>query len=195
VPEFRWWEILQRAGPGFVDFALLPTNLEADLKEARFRGFSASEIEPGGRVTPSGERIEWETVRPHSNDLPFLCADITPRSLRVPEGDVRNHPNGALGIARLTVAVRDLPASIEHYRAVLPEGLSGGGPHSAEFSCGAAIIELKQPMADAPTDDALASHLDQRGEGLFAVSLRGVRDRKPFDPALTKGAPLDTLPR
>ena len=59
VPEFRWWEILQKAGPGFVDFALLPSNLEADLKEARFRGFVASEVEPGGRITPSGERAEW----------------------------------------------------------------------------------------------------------------------------------------
>ena len=196
VPEFRWWEILQKAGPGFVDFALLPSNLEADLKEARSRGFAGGEIEPGGRITPSGERAEWQTLRPHSNDLPFLCADISPRSLRVPEGDARNHPNGALGIARLTVAVRDLPTSIENYRALLPEGWSSSGPNSAVFFCGAAIIELKQPTTGGvPADDALASHLDQRGEGLFAVSLRGVRDRKPFDPALTKGAPLDALPR
>jgi hypothetical protein len=31
--------------------------------------------------------------------LPFWCGDVTPRSLRVPEGAHRQHANGVQGIA------------------------------------------------------------------------------------------------
>ena len=49
------------------------------------------------------------------------------RGLRVPEGEVRRHPNGATGIAGVTVAVADVEASLARYRAFLgPDAVSGG---------------------------------------------------------------------
>lgn len=127
-PEERWWRELDAHGDGLVDFALLPQDLQAVLDQARARGLSdITGPLPGGRVRPDGQRVAWHTARQGQHDLPFLCADLTPRGLRVPEGEVRRHPNGATGIAGVTVAVADVEASLGRYRAFLgPDAVSGG---------------------------------------------------------------------
>jgi catechol 2,3-dioxygenase-like lactoylglutathione lyase family enzyme len=191
VPEFRWWQTLQKAGPGFVDFAVLPANMERDLGEAKARGFQAGPIEPGGRVTPEGKRAEWQTARPLTSDLPFLCGDISPRTFRVPEGPVRDHPNGVLGIAKITVAVSDLAKSTERYKALLPQSaVQGGNGAATRFLCEPGMIELREPKRGAPEAAELANHLDKRGEGPFSISLRSAQGSEYLDPALTHGAKL-----
>lgn len=191
VPGFRWWEIVQKAGPGFVDFALLPAKMEADLEEAKARGFQSGPIEPGSRLTPEGRRAEWQTARPSASDLPFLCGDMTPRSLRVPEGEVRDHANGALGIAKITVAVFNLYTSTKRYKALLPQNaVQGENGSVSRFLCEPGIIELRKSKAGVPETAELASHLEKRGEGPFSVSLRSSRDAKDLDPTFTEGARL-----
>jgi catechol 2,3-dioxygenase-like lactoylglutathione lyase family enzyme len=121
-PEERWWCQLDAHGDGLVDFALLPPDLPAAVTQAQDRGLAdITGPLPGGRVRPDGERVAWQTARQARHDLPFLCADLTPRALRVPEGQVRRHPNGALGIAEVAVAVADVQASLQRYRAFLGE--------------------------------------------------------------------------
>src|SRR6478609_6732034 len=80
---------------GLVTYALLPTDIEADIQAARGRGLLLYGPFPGGRLRPDGHRIEWQTARPLTNDLPFLCGDVTPRDLRVPSGSAHEHENGA----------------------------------------------------------------------------------------------------
>ncbi len=193
VPGFRWWELLQKAGSGFADFALLPQNMQADLEEAKSRGFAAGPIEPGSRVTPEGQRAEWQTARAPTSDVPFLCGDTTPRKFRVPEGSVRDHANGVLGIAAITVAVSNLETSKERYRTLLPAGLvkDKSGAHSARFLCEPGMIELRQPAAG--TSDALAKQLETRGEGPFSVSLRAPKQIGDLDEKLTCGARLQIV--
>src|SRR5262249_34074983 len=141
VPGFKWWEVLQKAGSGFADFALLPANMERDLEEAKARGFQSGPIEPGGRVTPEGKRAEWQTARPPTSDLPFLCGDISPRPFRVPEGPVRDHANGALGIAKIVIAVADLARSSQRYKALLPQSaVQGENGSTARFLCEPGMI-------------------------------------------------------
>ena len=119
-PDERWWRELDAHGDGLVDFALLPQDLPAVVARARARGLTdITGPLPGGRVRPDGERVEWQTARQAHHDLPFLCADITTRSLRVPEGELRRHPNGAKGVEEVTVAVADTKASLARYRAFL----------------------------------------------------------------------------
>src|SRR5256885_378208 len=124
APEERWYRTLRDHGEGLVDFALLPQSTAQALAEARGRGLDTL-VGPvdGGRVRPDGAQLLWQTARHATPDLPFLCGDVTPRALRVPEGSVREHPNGALGVASLTVAVHDLDASLDRYRALLGPGL------------------------------------------------------------------------
>jgi catechol 2,3-dioxygenase-like lactoylglutathione lyase family enzyme len=191
APGFRWWEVLQKAGPGFVDFALLPGKMEKDLEEAKSRGFVSGPIEPGGRVTPQGKRAEWQTARAPTSDVPFLCGDISPRPFRVPEGDVRDHANGVLGIAKISVAVSNLSKSTERYRALLPGStVKGENGSVARFLCEPGMIELREPVRGAPDAAQLAFYLEKRGECPFSVSLRAAQDSEALDPALTQGAKL-----
>ena len=104
---------------GIVTYALLPDNIEATVEEARARGLDMVGPRPGGRERPDGTRLEWKIAAPLSHDLPFLCADVTPRELRVPGGEAHSHANGAVGIADLWVKVDDLEASTTRYTALL----------------------------------------------------------------------------
>ncbi|HYF64342.1 MAG TPA: VOC family protein, partial [Herpetosiphonaceae bacterium] len=151
--EHPWWRMGQRAGEGLVDYALLPGDTAADIAAARARGLDISGPTPGGRLRPDGNRVEWDIGRPAAAALPFLCGDRTPRSLRVPEGAARRHPNGALGIAGLTVAVADLAAAVEEYGALLgggalaapPAVVAGLGISAAALRLDSALITLVSP--------------------------------------------------
>lgn len=127
-PDERWWRELDAHGDGLVDFALLPQDLPAAVAQAQARGLAdITGPLPGGRVRPDGKRVAWQTARQTHHDLPFLCADITPRVLRVPEGELRRHRNGARGLSEVTVAVTDVPASLARYRALLGDEAVQGG--------------------------------------------------------------------
>lgn len=150
APGERWWQLLQRRGQGLVDFALLPASTAGTVAEAARRGLALQGPLDGGRLRPDGERLRWQTARPPSSDLPFLCGDLTPRALRVPEGDARVHPNGALGVASLAVAVHDLEASRARYQALFGEATpvgraeqppGEGGPH-ALIALGDSVLRL-----------------------------------------------------
>lgn len=200
APADRWWQLLQQHGEGIVDFALLPPGTATTVAAAQARGLALTGPLDGGRVRPDGEQLRWQTARPPSHDLPFLCGDLTPRALRVPEGEARVHPNGALGVASLSIAVHDLPASLARYRALLGEPPQGAPashasaavdlPHSdvqvALVRAGAATLVLTAPRGN---DGALARHLATRGEGPYALVLAGAQGAAPaVDPALTHGA-------
>lgn len=203
APADRWWQLLQQHGEGIVDFALLPPGTATTVAAAQARGLALSGPHDGGRVRPDGEQLRWQTARPPSHDLPFLCGDLTPRALRVPEGDARVHPNGAIGVASLSIAVHDLPASLGRYRALLGEPPQGAPashasaavdlPHSdvqiGLVRAGASTLVLSAPRGG---EGALARHLATRGEGPYALVLaRGTGGSAPLlDPALAHGAPL-----
>lgn len=118
APEHRWWQHTQY-GEGPIDWALLPSDIARDIATAQQRGVGYRGPIAGGRLRPDGQELRWQTGLAPSADLPFLCADVTPRTLRVPQGKSQQHANGAQGIARITVTVRDMEASTGHYRSLL----------------------------------------------------------------------------
>jgi catechol 2,3-dioxygenase-like lactoylglutathione lyase family enzyme len=203
APQRRWWNVGQRHGDGFVDYALLPSSVGAVIDAAHGRGLQYDGPQEGGRVRPDGARLEWQTGRPQTSDLPFLCGDITPRDLRVAEGAVREHANGVRGVASLTVAVEDLKASVQRYRALLgfgategrPVALPGLGAVSATVSIGDASVVLLSPAhvdATSVTAEgaALRRQLATRGEGVLGVALRadGHAESRVLDRDRTHGA-------
>lgn len=196
-PDFRWWRVLQDAGPGFVDYALLPNDIEADVAAAQRRGLDFESPVPGGRATPQGENLAWKTARSPKSDVPFFCGDVTPRALRVPEGAVRTHANGAIGVSALTIAVRNLRESTRRYAALLGveprAGLAvpGLGVDLAVFDIEATKLVL---AAAADKSGAIGAHLETRGEGPFAVALRGTSGQSPLSLARTHGARLEAAP-
>ena len=176
APEERWWQQLQAHGEGLVDFALLPSETGAVVAAAQGRGLDYEAPYEGGRLRPDGAQLRWRNARAHTQDLPFLCGDLTDRALRVPEGAARVHPNGAAGVARLEVAVHDLQASLARWRALLGEGAdigpvrasADGSAHQATLRLGATELVLAVP-ADATSP--LARRLATRGEGPYAIGL------------------------
>lgn len=159
-PDERWWRVLAAHDDGLVDFALLPRDIVATVDAARARGLTGlTGPHPGGRVRPDGAQLQWQTARQATHDLPFLCADVTPRALRVPEGEARHHRNGAIGIAGVTVSVANLQETLARYRAFL-------GPESVEDEevvlAGARIRFVEHPRRP-------------RGEGPGGVDLRYAR--------------------
>lgn len=178
-PEFRWWRVLDQGGDGLVDFALLPGDIAADVAAAKARGLGLEGPTDGGRVRPDGERLEWRTARAATSDLPFLCGDVTPRRLRVPEGDVRRHANGALGIAGIEVAVADPAASAMRYGALLGVAATPDAP-----------IELGEGQSVGLVGpDRAAAALADRGEGPVSLTLRIAPGRTTgdLDPGRTQG--------
>lgn len=193
APEERWWRVLQAHGEGLVDFALLPGDTAAAITAARGRGL-ATITGPldGGRVRPDGQSLQWLTARQASHDLPFLCGDVTPRHLRVPEGEARQHANGVRGVAALHIAVQDLPVSVARYRALLgphtPVTVLPPGPaaelQQAVFELGPTRFTLVGPTPATPPGHALRTRLATRGEGPSQFTLTG--------PAQTPHRSLDT---
>lgn len=184
-PDSRWWRVLDRAGEGFVDYALLPGAVDAEVARANAGGLDLEGPFDGGRARPDGAVLRWQTARSPRPDLPFLCGDLTPRGLRVPEGDVRRHANGVSGVAEVQVAVEDARASARRYSALLDAAPVWDGAQ-ARFTLGGTVLRL------VPRDagDEAARALDARGEGPLAVRFRSTGPATELDAAWSHGARL-----
>jgi catechol 2,3-dioxygenase-like lactoylglutathione lyase family enzyme len=204
-PAHRWAAAAEQGREGFIDFALLPGSVAAVVDAARNRGLAYQGPIDGGRLRPDGERLQWQIGTPPTLDLPFLCGDVTPRSLRVSEGDVRIHANGVKGVATITVAVADLDASLARYGALLgpaavqgasPVAMPGLGLQVALLPLATVTLVLAAPGPDLHGGHAVRTVLAQRGEGVLGLALRrqgsGVAVALPLE--RTHGAAFEIFP-
>jgi catechol 2,3-dioxygenase-like lactoylglutathione lyase family enzyme len=192
-PAHRWAAAAEQGREGFIDFALLPVSVAAVVHAARSRGLAYQGPIDGGRLRPDGERLKWQIGTPPTPDLPFLCGDISPRSMRVREGDVRMHANGVKGVASITVAVANIDASLTRYGALLgpaalqsahPVAMPGLGLRSVSLPLAAVTLVLAAPGPDSHDGHELRAVLAQRGEGVLGLALHRQGD-----------APAVALPR
>jgi len=198
-PSHRWGAHAARGHSGFVDFALLPGSVGQVVAAAAARGLAYQGPLDGGRLRPDGERLVWQIGTPPAPELPFLCGDITPRALRVPEGALRQHPNGVTGVASMTVAVADLETSLARYAALLGQPgerlpLTGLGLQQARLQLGAASLLLVGPGADAhgPAAQALHTALGGRTAGVVGLALHGAAAAS-LSLTKTHGAPIEVI--
>lgn len=209
APEHRWWrhaENTARASEGLIDFALLPTDIEKDIAAARQRGLDYKGPIPGGRQRPDGVEIRWQTGQPLTSDLPFLCGDVTPRTLRVPSGPAWVHPNGITGIDAVIVIVRDVVESGERYQALL-----GSEVHDLTVDevavvkkGGDQVLTNFKELALGPSKIILADTVNSQGQindeilkvygggGPFSLRFKAPQS-VTFDEKLTGGAKFTTL--
>ena len=166
---------------GLVDYALVPDADDAtrQIAEARARGLEIDGPFPGGRTRPDGQRVAWQFGFPHDQSLPFLCADTTSRQLRVPEGDVRTHANGALAIASVTIEVPDLHVASRRYGQLLGDDPAREAEGQAVFSAGTSIV----------------LHQRQAARGPMQVTLEVAEGKAvgPLDRRLTEGVEIDLV--
>ena len=171
-PAERWYNVLREHGEGLIDFALFPEDVPRAIDEARERGLSLTGPIEGSRLRPDGMRIEWRTARQTTFDLPFLCGDVTPRELRVPTGAVRDHANGARGIAGLRIAVHDLQRSLAAYGALLG-------------------TRLREPLIEMGATQLVLEERTGAREGPCGVRIATAHPSHGLDPALTHGAAIE----
>jgi catechol 2,3-dioxygenase-like lactoylglutathione lyase family enzyme len=192
APEHAWWRHTT-VGEGLIDFALLPDDINAVIGGAQERGLPFEGPFPGGRLRPDGQAIAWHIGRPPTSDLPFLCADVTSRELRVPTGAAQQHANGVIGIADVIVAVADLQASAVRYQALLgadtpvalPDDDSISDHYIARFALGASTVTLVGPQSSVPIEETLRTQLADRGDGLYGLMLK-LNGSMPITPDLER---------
>ena len=186
APTHTWWKY-QAIGEGLIDFALLPSSIEADMQAARERGLELLGPTAGGRARPDGITLSWKTGRALTGDLPFLCADMTARELRVPSGAAWQHANGVLGIAELGIAVADVETSLTRYIALLGREPEHDG-HT--FILAETRLRLLSPRDDA--SGKIQAHIQAYGEGPFGLTLRSMphASNGAFDVESTHQVPI-----
>ncbi|MEM5342164.1 VOC family protein [Paraburkholderia azotifigens] len=199
-PGDAWQRTLEAHGEGLVDFALTTQDLNDVFARARSNGIEMGGPIAGSRTTPEGVVLQWQTGRPASRELPFVCLDITARAERVPTGDVRIHPNGVTGVIAVVVAVVDAYTSLDRYLGAfdIHEGsrfdLTEMGVRVGIADLASWQLVLISNTASAPTGLAASVHrrAARRGVGPCALVLRspGTQEARTIKPADACGVPL-----
>ena len=196
LPRRSWIErrFLSKAAArkGLMDFAVLSGSIEDDVELARRRGLGLESPLPFSLVRPDGQDISWLQASPYALDVPFIVEYVTQRS------GGEHHPNGAEGVAGVTVAVTDLDASAARYRQLLGVDPSEGAvsplpeARTVDFVLGSATITLATP---AGKSTSLRGHLARQGEGPYFLKLRTSRSISAgtLDPTRTHGARLELV--
>jgi len=190
----------QRAvhGEGLIDYAILPDSLEAHLVRLRREGVRVEGPLEGGRSSGDGRGVTWRMALPGPTELPFFCSDLADSALRVPTGAARDHPNGAVGVAGVVVAVESVETSSARYQALLgsaPDPATQsriGGARGRLFRVGATDIVV---AASRDRSDPIRQHVRHRGEGPYSLRLRCSEPQMEMSLPirLTHGARIDLV--
>ena len=170
------WSPLLETGAGLIDFALQVSDMDGTVDRIRAPGLPYEWLD-GSRRRPDGELLAWRTAELANGvagEMPFLIDDVTPRSKRVPSGDVARHPAGVTGIRGIVIAVQDLDQVAEAYAKLLgaippvieiDEAL---GAETMSYPIGGQQIILAR--ASGP-ESPIAAHIQRRGNGPFQINL------------------------
>ena len=168
--------LLARGG-GFRAVIVQSDDLPADVAAMRARGVDVGDAMEGSRRTPAGRELRWRlaALGPR-NPLPvFFLQHLTPlaeRRATVPGAG--QHPNGALRLDRVYVAVPDVAAAAPTYARIL--GMPVPPVHRgnvikadmAVFDLGPTGLTVAQPAEPGPAAEALA----RSGPGPFQALYR-----------------------
>ena len=182
------WRPFLSSGGGLIDYCAASDDLGAEVRRLEDLGFDVEGPTDGGRRLPDGTEIRWRTarVRQDGRAMPFLIEDLTPRSLRVPDGPPAEHPNGAAGISGLEVAVTDAVAAARSFAALTQ---AGSGASLWLGDCELSLV--------APEEDGARRRLDAAGPGPSAVMLAtdGPDGTEELDRRRSHGAGISLLRR
>jgi len=174
--DARLAEYLARGG-GFRYIAVQSDDLAADVAAMRGRGVEVNDPAPGTRRAPGGQELRWLAASLGAgNPLPiFFIQHLTPLAERRRQvARAGEHPNGAVRLDRVYIAVPDVTASALTYARVLgmpvPKIQRGAviKADMAVFDLGPTGLTVAQPAEPGPAAEAFA----RRGPGPFQVLYR-----------------------
>src|SRR5262245_28402649 len=168
-------DFLARGG-GLRYIAVQSDDLVADVAQMRQRGVDIGEPLDGARQTPTGQVLRWKTATlGPRHPLPlFFIEHLTSLPERRQEAQAGSHPNGALRLDRVYIALEDVAAAAQTYSDVLgipvPKVKRGTviTSDTVLFNLGPTGLTVAQPAEPGPAADAL----DRRGRGPFQVLYR-----------------------
>jgi glyoxalase-like protein len=174
--------------PGWIGFALQTSGIAAEADEMRMRGADARGPRPGRLVAPGGSARSWQTVTVGGDDLfsvaepiPFLIqhdssGEHHQRELAGADANTMEpHPNGALRLQSVVVAVNDLSNAARVFGQAY--GLSPfGAPTQDSELYSATFVALplsgvdEQLLLAQPTGAGIVrDRLARAGEGVCSV--------------------------
>lgn len=90
------------SGPqGLIDLCFRGTELNEISHSSPLFGIGLTDPVQFKRHRPDGLIVQWTLRGANKRHQPFFIQDATPIDYRIPAGDVRIHPNGALGISKV----------------------------------------------------------------------------------------------
>ncbi|MGA3189156.1 MAG: VOC family protein [Bryobacteraceae bacterium] len=173
----HYWSKQMQGNAGPTGWAVRASDVAAEAGRLRTAGIAVSSPARSGRDRPDGTRLEWETARigeePNGTFFPFLIRDITRREARAfPKGEPTTKAFG--GVQRVIIAVRDLKASIAHYRQAygLPAPVER---NDASFGARMATFKGTPVVLAVPLHEKswLAERIAKFGDGPCAFVLKG----------------------
>lgn len=104
-----YWRLLRwiSRGTGIVDWCAGTDDIAATLEQWERAGLDHLGHQAFDRTRPDGQVAKWYLGSAKTMDLPFLIEDISARDIRVPATGIDAHPNGAIGISQISLAVDD----------------------------------------------------------------------------------------
>lgn len=185
------WSKQIRANAGPCAWAIRTADVAAERARLESAHVAVGQPQRSGRNRPDGVRLDWETLQIGDQTrgafFPFLIHDFSAREARAyPSG--RPTTTRFSGIAKIVIAVKDLPAAIALYQSAF----SLAPPRRrkdptldadlAEFDGTPVVL-----AAPANTSSWLAQRLRDLGEGPYAFVLKS----QPPNPASGKITWLD----
>ncbi|MEC7960220.1 MAG: VOC family protein [Pseudomonadota bacterium] len=90
------------SGPqGLIDLCFRGTELNEISHSSPLFGIGLTDPVQFKRHRPDGLVVQWTLRGSNERRQPFFIQDATPIDYRIPAGDARTHPNGALGISEV----------------------------------------------------------------------------------------------
>jgi hypothetical protein len=150
---------LERRGEGLMGYALKALDTVGAVKRLSAGGLAVGEPRPLSRAieTPEGPAVLSFVLADLPETVPgiyhFLCQHRTPALMRRPEWLA--HPNGALGLAALTLWVEEPERVGQGYERVLGPGAATPTGAGVEVRTGGAVLVLSRPDEPSPPVPAL----------------------------------------
>ncbi len=170
-------EFLSKQEGGLVGYALATDDIAQDAERFQTTGLAAEGPFAMERLRPDGRRLSWRLLVPESvpwrRPWPFLIQWDTADAERLAWEAPGIHPNGATGVAGISLAVWNLERAIDLYQRQLGLTLDRSddapqpGARRASARLGACTIDLLAPVGAGPVQKTL----EMVSEGLFEVIL------------------------
>jgi catechol 2,3-dioxygenase-like lactoylglutathione lyase family enzyme len=170
-------EFLEKQEGGLVGYALATADIAQDAARFHETGLAAEGPFAMERLRPDGRRLSWQLLVPESvpwrRAWPFLIQWDAPDAERLAWEAPGVHPNGATGVAGITLAVWNLERAIDLYQRQLGLTLDQQdmvprlAARRARFRVGTFTIDLLAPVGGGLVQEML----EAVGEGPFELAL------------------------